>query len=107
MSASGLDVWVMPISGSRDPSGVEVPAGDEIKILLKVPEADEVSVYALGPDGYRVEPTSVKGILGSNWDRPGRELGSFWRFKSAGAWELVVQSESDRQAQLAFTVTSG
>jgi len=65
--------------------------GEEFKLVLRVTGAGELSVLGVSPDGSRRAPTSVVEHISSNFNRPGDEWGTFWKFDRVGCWRIIVQ----------------
>lgn len=63
--------------------------GREIKIAWRMRGEGPLVLSATGPTGRTVAPLSgPEPHLGSNWERPGDEWGSFWRFPQPGCWTV-------------------
>ncbi|RZU78097.1 hypothetical protein EV384_6849 [Micromonospora kangleipakensis] len=71
--------------------GDRLPAGEQVKIALKVTGSGELTLSAVGPGGATVEPVSFDSHDGSTWTRPGDEWGSYWAFPTAGCWTLRAE----------------
>ncbi len=68
----------------------------EIKIAWRMTGDGPLTLSATGPTGRRVAPLSdPEPHLGSNWDRPGDEWGSFWRFPQPGCWTVHLVRGAD------------
>lgn len=79
-------------------AGYAVPAQQEVKIVWRMTGSGSPKFAAVGPSGSRVDPTwGPERHLGSNWNRPGDEWGTGFRFPKPGCWTVRV----DRGAAVA------
>jgi hypothetical protein len=73
-------------------TGYPIPAHQVSKIAWRVTGSGRVQFSATGPHGRRIglvwgpEPHG-----GSNWNRPGTEWGTGFRFPTAGCWTVQVR----------------
>jgi hypothetical protein len=70
--------------------------GTEIKIIWRATDVStrQFRVSALGPRGLQVQPLFGPELhSGSDWQRPGGEWGTGFRFPVAGCWDLHVTDE--------------
>ncbi|MFD0817823.1 hypothetical protein ACFQ0D_05715, partial [Micromonospora zhanjiangensis] len=66
-----------------------IPAGREVKIVLRMTGDGDLAVLATGPDGRQVRPQwGPDKHGGSTWTRPGDEWGTGWTFPLAGCWVI-------------------
>jgi hypothetical protein len=69
----------------------------EIKIAWRMTGDGPLTLHATGPRGRRVAPLwGPEEHAGSNWDRPGDEWGSGWRFPQPGCWTVHLVRGSDQ-----------
>jgi hypothetical protein len=88
-TATGTQLWALFLGGVP-------PAGTEIKIIRRATDVStfQFRVSALGPRGLHVQPLFGPELhSGSNWQRPGGEWGTGFRFLVAGCWDLHVTDE--------------
>jgi hypothetical protein len=65
------------------------PALTEVKIVIRMTGSGPFHVRALGPRGGRISPVwGPEAHGGSNWNRPGDEWGTGWKFRAPGCWRL-------------------
>jgi hypothetical protein len=79
------DLWSLFLGG--------VPSVNEwSKIIWRDGESfhDPLQVVAFGPHGERQQPLFLQQHGGSNWDRPGTEWGTAFKFPTTGCWDLHV-----------------
>ncbi len=80
-----MDLWALFLGG--------VPSvGNEGKIIWRMGAGfpDPIHIVALGPHGQRILPIFLEKHEGSNWSRPGGEVGTGFKFPTAGCWDLHV-----------------
>jgi hypothetical protein len=66
----------------------------EAKIAWRVAGSGPTDIIAEGPGGRALKPLwGPEAHTGSNWDRPGTEWGTGFRFPSAGCWQVVVDTD--------------
>ncbi|WP_319463921.1 hypothetical protein [Micromonospora sp. RTP1Z1] len=82
-----------------------LPAGEQVKIALKVTGSGELTLRAVGPGGVTVEPRSFDHHGGSTWARPGDEWGSYWVFPTPGCW--TIQADRADGTRGAVTLRAG
>lgn len=64
-------------------------AGMTEKIVLRITGRGPIHVVGIGPTGQRIKPAwGPEQHGGSNWNRPGSEWGTGWRFPTAGCWHI-------------------
>lgn len=88
-TAQGGEAWALPI-GPVPPS-----SNEDWKVVWRVTGEGDLRVEALDPDGVSHAP--IAGPIrhdSSNFDRPGDEWGTFFRFTTPGCWELSVQRDA-------------
>ncbi|WP_089012613.1 hypothetical protein [Micromonospora inositola] len=85
--------------------GERLPAGEPVKIALRVTGSGELTLRAVGPDGATVDPQSIDSHDGSTWARPGDEWGSYWVFPTPGCW--TIQAERTDGTRGALTLRAG
>lgn len=83
VGADGGELWTL-LFGNY-PARQDRP----IKIAWKMAGRGPLTLYATRPGGSRVDPLwGPEEHPGSNWDRPGDEWGSGWRFPQPGCWTV-------------------
>ena len=60
----------------------------DVKIVIKMTGSGAFHIRAVGPAWTIVKHTWIEPHTGSNWNHPGDEWGTGWRFPSAGCWRL-------------------
>ena len=63
-------------------------AGKDVKIVIKMTGNGTFHIRAVGLAGTTLKHTWIEPHTGSNWNRPGDEWGTGWRFPTAGCWRL-------------------
>jgi hypothetical protein len=82
----------------------ELGVGDEAKIVWRSDGTGDFRVVAISPTRKEVSSEfPVTSHLSSNWERPGSEWGSGFRFSEPGCWELRVR-HGDASARLWLVV---
>ena len=84
-TTASMDLWTLFLGG--------VPSvGNEGKIIWRMGAGfpDPIHIVALGPYGQRILPIFLERHEGSNWSRPGGEVGTGFKFPTAGCWDLRV-----------------
>jgi hypothetical protein len=82
----------------------ELGVGDEAKIVWRSDGSGDFHAVAISPSGKEVSSECpVTSHLSSNWERPGSEWGSAFRFSEPGCWELRVR-HGDAGARLWLVV---
>ena len=84
------------------------PAGrlttaQENKIVWRMTGSGDITIVATGPDGAAVQPTWLELHGGSNFDRPGDEIGTGWKFPTPGCWTFHA-TRSTGSAELTVRV---
>ena len=67
-----------------------ISAGREVKIVWRTTGSGHVRFTATGPRGQHIAPAWTTLHYGSNWDRPGEEWGTGFRFPVRGCWTVRV-----------------
>lgn len=82
----GGEAWVLPFGP------VPVKVDTEWKLVWRITGEGDLEVAATDPEGASHEPT-VGPIphSGSNFDRPGDEWGTFFRFPTPGCWKVIAR----------------
>jgi hypothetical protein len=70
---------------------LDVVAGRQTKIILKLGGSGDPTFVALAPDRTRVMPDEMQPHAASTWLRPGDEWGSGWTFPQPGCWDLHAE----------------
>jgi hypothetical protein len=65
-----------------------LPAGRVSKIVWRMTGSGQMRFSATGPRGQRIAPAWSTLHYGSNWDRPGEEWGTGFRFPVGGCWTV-------------------
>lgn len=65
-------------------------AHTDIKVVWRVTGAGALQVRGYHPAGATAIPDRVRDHLGSTWQKPGDEWGTFFNFPAAGCWDLHV-----------------
>jgi hypothetical protein len=71
--------------------GLPVRSGRQIKIIWHVTGDGPLTLLAQGRTGQTLRPEELAPHSGSNWDRPGQEWGSSWKFPEPGCWNLHIE----------------
>jgi hypothetical protein len=96
-----ITVWALLLV-NRPPS--DLAAGDRAKIVWRSDGSGDFDVVAISPSGKEVPSEfPVASHLSSNWERPGSEWGTAFRFSEPGCWELRVR-HGDASARLWLVV---
>lgn len=75
-----------------------VEARTDVKVVWRVTGTGGFNVRAYHPSGATAEADRVQEHLGSTWQKPGDEWGSWFNFPVSGCWNLHVthgQSSGD------------
>jgi hypothetical protein len=73
-----------------------VASGQEVKVVWRMTGTGDFAVVARGPNDEVLDP--VQGPtphVGSNWERPGDEWGTFFVLTSPGCWRLEASRGAD------------
>jgi len=70
---------------------LDVRAGVQTKIVLRLGGTSDASFVALAPDGTQLAPSALAVHAASTWLRPGDEWGSTWTFTQPGCWQLHAE----------------
>jgi hypothetical protein len=66
-----------------------VPVGEDVKIVWRMTGTGPLRLALTGPDGAPRGPAwGPEGHESSNYERPGEEWGSGFRFTEPGCWHL-------------------
>ncbi|SRR5713226_1546467 len=85
---------------------VPPPSGKEIKVVWRMTGSGEFAFRVSDAAGATVPLVwGPESHSGSNWDRPGDEVGTGFSFPHAGCWEIHV-ARSDSQGDLWLEVTA-
>lgn len=68
------------------------------KIVWRMTGSGPIAFESIGPSGERIKPEWVKEHFGSNWQRPGDEWGTAFRFSTPGCWTVRVTRGGDDAA---------
>jgi hypothetical protein len=83
---TGGEAWVLAIG----PVPPEVDT--DWKLVWRITGEGEFEVAATDPEGGSHEPTVGPTAHGSsNFDRPGDEWGTFFRFPTPGCWKVIAR----------------
>jgi hypothetical protein len=86
-----VSLWALSFAGYPVPPRRE----DKIVWRMTVTRPGPVTFSATGPDGRRIGPAWGPELHGgSNWNRPGTEWGTAFRFPSPGCWTVHVKHGS-------------
>ena len=86
----GRDASIYGLVMSTHPG--QVRAGDEVKIVWRMTGQGGLAVESFGPDGRPgVLTFGPEPHTGSNYDRPGDEWGTGFRFDTVGCWHVHLQ----------------
>lgn len=67
------------------------------KIVWRMTGSGPLSIHAEGPNGQSLHPSWGPAFHeGSNWNRPGDEWGTEFRFPTAGCWTIDATRGSSR-----------
>jgi len=89
-AGDGATLWALFF-----PTGPEVTAGKEIKVVWRMTGSGDFTISAEGPDGAVLKPVwGPEPHGGSNWERPGDEWGTGWIFPTAGCWTVSAKRTS-------------
>jgi hypothetical protein len=82
------------------PGHVPPRAGDEVKVVWRMTGTGPLRVVFRAPDG-RAQPLvfGPEAHATSNYDRPGDEWGTGFRFRTAGCWHIHL-ARSDTSADI-------
>lgn len=73
-----------------------VPPRTEAKIAWRMTGSGAITFVAVGPGGRRVTPSwGPERHMGSNWNRPGEEWGTGFRFPVSGCWRVRATRRDD------------
>jgi hypothetical protein len=100
-ASSGIEIWslVFPSPAPR--------AGTDTKVIIRMTGSGEPLIYADGPLAVQIRPIrGPQGRLGSSWNRPGNEWGTFFTFPSAGCWNIRVVRATGR-GSIPLSVSAG
>ena len=95
--ATGGEAWALPFGP------VPVRMDTEWKLVWRMTGEGDFGVTAVDPDGGEHGPVDVTRHEGSNFNRPGEEWGTVWRFPSGGCWTLEAE-RGDTRATLRIPV---
>jgi hypothetical protein len=85
-AATGGEAWALPFG----PVPVEV--GVELKLVWRITGEGDLEVEATDPEGGSHEPAQgPTAHESSNFDRPGDEWGTFFRFPTPGCWKVIAR----------------
>jgi hypothetical protein len=105
------DLWVVGFWLNLATAGRAIPAvvvrvvGKPFKIVWRLRGSGDATFTAIGPDGSRHAPLSLSFHAASNWNRPGDEWGSVFRFTQPGCWQLHAE-RADNTGDLWLSVRS-
>jgi len=86
VETTGGEAWALPFG----PVPVEVDT--EWKLVWRITGTGDLEVSAIDPEGGDHEPTHDPIAHGSsNFDRPGDEWGTFFRFPTSGCWKVIAR----------------
>jgi hypothetical protein len=78
-----------------------------VKVVWRMPGSGDLNVSAVGPEGEIIKPLSgPTRHLGSNWERPGDEWGTFFALPSEGCWRMEVR-RSDAISAVSVAAVTG
>jgi hypothetical protein len=64
-------------------------AGTTEKIVVRITGKGPIHLVGIGPAGQTIQPAwGPERHGGSNWNRPGGEWGTGWRFPAVGCWHI-------------------
>ena len=76
-----------------------VRLGKVTKIVWRMTGSGPITIAAISPNGDRIVPDwGPEEHVGSNWDRPGDEWGTGFRFTEAGCWIVRAARGKDEAA---------
>jgi hypothetical protein len=82
--ATSAELWALIFA---DPQSIQ--ANQEIKIVWRMTGSGDFHVVARHAGGVQVNPVQgPEPHTGSNWNRPGGEWGTVFKFPSSGCWNL-------------------
>lgn len=83
--AANGELWVLP------PGPVPLLVGNEVKVVIRITGAGELTASAEGPGGERVAPNQpLAAHASSDFARPGDEWGVFFTFDRPGCWTVLL-----------------
>lgn len=88
--ATGGEAWALPIGP------VPVKVDTRWKLVWRMTGSGDFRITAVDPDGVGHEPVDVTAHEDSNFNRPGDEWGTIWRFPSGGCWTLEAERDDVR-----------
>jgi hypothetical protein len=78
-------------------NGASLTTGELVKIVWRMTGRGPLRLHGIGPGGRGLYPLTGPDMHnGSNWNRPGDEWGTTFRFPVAGCWE--IEARRDDQA---------
>lgn len=86
VETSGGEAWALPFGP------VPAKVDTEWKLVWRITGTGELEVSATDPEGGSHEP--IDGPIAhesSNFDRPGDEWGTFFRFPTPGCWKVIAR----------------
>lgn len=84
----GMDLWALLLGF---PS-----ANEDGKIIWKIGASfhEPIHITGIGPRGLQIQPQFLEKHTGSDWNRPGGELGTGFKFPVSGCWDLHLTGGS-------------
>jgi hypothetical protein len=70
-----------------------IPPRQPAKIAVYMTGGGPLRLWAEGPGSTRIKPEEITAHVGSNWNRPGEEWGTYWRFPRTGCWLLRAERD--------------
>ena len=71
-----------------------IPPGEPAKIVVRMTGQGTLRLWAAGPGASHTQPEEITAHTGSNWNRPGDEWGSIWKFPRPGCWRVHAERGS-------------